>query len=87
MTDLRNEPYVPSLMYKQATEGKPSLTDQKIHEHIRPVVLDSLKAWKNEQIANGVIPPDWEEETLAESPFYPGWEEPWRRKIGFDIDA
>lgn len=87
LTDLRDEPYVPSLMYKQATEGKPSLTDQKVHEHIRPVVLDSLRAWKTEQIDNGLIPPDWEEQTLAESPFYPGWEDRWRQKIGFDINV
>jgi len=85
MTELRDEPYIPSLMYKQVPEGKALLTESKVHQHIRPVVLESLQAWKKEQVAAGVIPPDWKEETLAESPFYPGWEKRWREKLGFDI--
>ena len=85
LTELQEEAYIPSLMYKQVTEGKPSLTDAKVHKHIRPVVLEMLQKWKQEQIEKGMIPPDWNEETLAESPFYPGWEERWRKRIGFDI--
>ncbi|KAH6952448.1 hypothetical protein BKA56DRAFT_443588, partial [Ilyonectria sp. MPI-CAGE-AT-0026] len=83
MTELRDEPYILSLMYKQITEGKPHLTEAKVHEHIRKIVLDSLMEWKSEQIKNGTIVPDWVEETLPESPFYPGWEERWRQKLGF----
>ncbi|KAJ3536103.1 hypothetical protein NM208_g6862 [Fusarium decemcellulare] len=85
MTELRDEPYVPSVMYKQITEGKALLTESKVHEHIRPAVLNALQEWKHEQVEEGMIVPDWKEETLLESPFYPGWEERWRQKIGFPI--
>ncbi|OQU96983.1 hypothetical protein CLAIMM_02988 [Cladophialophora immunda] len=85
ITELRDEPYIPSLLYKQITAGNPLLTEPKVHAHIRPVVLDALQAWKKKQVEKGMIPSDWVEETLAESPFYPGWEERWRKKIGFDI--
>lgn len=85
MTELRNEPFIPSLLYKQITASKPLLTDSKVHAHIRPVVLEALQGWKQEQIEQGLIPPDWEESTLSESPFYPGWEERWRKRIGFEI--
>lgn len=85
MTELRDEPYVPSLALKQITEGKPLITSGKVHQHIRPTVLKALEDWKNEQIETGLIPSDWEEATLAESPFYPGWEERWRAKLGFEI--
>ncbi|KAF5009258.1 hypothetical protein FDECE_4551 [Fusarium decemcellulare] len=85
MTELRDEPYVPSVMYKQITEGKVSLTETKVHEHIRPAILNALQEWKREQVEKGMIVPDWKEETLLESPFYPGWEERWRQKIGLLI--
>jgi hypothetical protein len=85
MTELQDEPYIPSLLYKQLTARKPLLTEPKVHKHILPVVLSALQAWKETQIAAGAIPPNWVEETLPESPFYPGWEESWRAKLGFEI--
>lgn len=85
MTDLRDEPYIPSPLYKQITEGKAKLTEPKVHRHILPIVLEALQKWKKEQIEKGIIPQDWTEETLAESPFYPGWEERWHRQVGFKI--
>ncbi|KAL1856797.1 hypothetical protein Plec18167_005205 [Paecilomyces lecythidis] len=85
MTELREEPYIPSLMYKQITDGKPSLTEEKVHDHIRPTVLGALQEWKSEQVRKGTIIANWKEETLQESPFYPGWEERWRSRVGFSI--
>jgi hypothetical protein len=85
MTELRDEPYIPSLALKQLSEGNPHITSGKVHQHIRPTVLKALEDWKNEQIDAGLIPSDWEEGTLAESPFYPGWEERWRAKMGLEI--
>ncbi len=85
MTELRDEPCVPSLLLKQITAGKPLLTEGKVHRHIRPGILEALQKWKEEQIASGAIDREWVEETLAESPFYPGWEERWRQRIGFQI--
>lgn len=85
ITELRTEPFIPSLLFKQVTDGKPSLTEPKIHSHIRPLVLENLKKWGEEQVQDGVIPAGWEDETLAESPFYPGWEERWRKRIGFAV--
>lgn len=84
LTELRDEPYIPHVLYKQITEGKLDITQPKVHEHIRPVVVEALDAWKKEQVASGVVPADWSEETLKESPFFPGWEERWMQKQGFD---
>lgn len=80
MTELRAEPYVPALLYKQVTEGKRVITEPKVHRHLLGVVLGALEAWKGEQVERGVVERDWEEETLAESPFYPGWEDIWRER-------
>ncbi|KAF4952819.1 hypothetical protein FSARC_12561 [Fusarium sarcochroum] len=85
MMELRDEPYVPSILYKQITEGKPHLTDAKVHQHIREPVLDALREWKKEQLERGQVVADWKEETLPESPYYRGWEARWRSRLGFEI--
>ncbi|KAM0428500.1 hypothetical protein ACHAPT_006860 [Fusarium lateritium] len=85
MLELRQEPYIPSVLYKQITEGKVSLTEPKVHDHIRKPVQDALQEWKKEQVDSGIIVPNWKEETLPESPYYPGWEKRWREKLGFSM--
>ncbi|KAJ4256924.1 hypothetical protein NW762_009020 [Fusarium torreyae] len=85
MMELRDEPYIPSILYKQITEGKPHLTDAKVHKHIREPVLDALQEWKKEQVERGEIVADWKEETLTESPYYRGWEARWRSRLRFEI--
>ncbi|KAL3467630.1 hypothetical protein BJX64DRAFT_283551 [Aspergillus heterothallicus] len=82
MTNLREEPYIPALLYKQVTEGKKLITEPKVHKHLVPVVVEALKRWKEEQVENGLVEKDWEEGTLKESPFYPGWEEMWKARGG-----
>ncbi|KAJ0425928.1 hypothetical protein BJY00DRAFT_324399 [Aspergillus carlsbadensis] len=82
VVELREEPYIPALLYKQVTEGKRVITEPKVHKHILRVVLQALKEWKKEQVEKGVVERDWEEETLQESPFYPGWDETWKRRGG-----
>ncbi|KAL4795614.1 hypothetical protein BDV19DRAFT_388935 [Aspergillus venezuelensis] len=84
VAELRDEPYIPSLLYKQVTEGKKLITEPKVHRHLLPVVLGKLKEWRGEQEDKGVIVKNWEEETLKESPFYPGWEGKWRERVGFE---
>ncbi|KAL4943158.1 hypothetical protein BDV06DRAFT_221497 [Aspergillus oleicola] len=84
LSEMRDEPYIPSLLYKQVTEGKPLITEPKVHKHLLPVVLGKLKEWREEQV-EGLIVEGWEEETLRESPFYPGWEGKWRERAGFEI--
>ncbi|KAL4915094.1 hypothetical protein BDW62DRAFT_219641 [Aspergillus aurantiobrunneus] len=77
VTELREEPYVPALLYKQVTEGKPLITEPKVHKHLLPVVLGALEEWRREQVERAMVKPGWREETLKESPFYPGWEGRW----------
>ncbi|KAL4886157.1 hypothetical protein BJY04DRAFT_213690 [Aspergillus karnatakaensis] len=82
MVALREEPYVPALLYKQVTEGKRVITEPKVHGHLLPVVLVALERWKGEQVEKGLVERDWEVETLKESPFFPGWEDIWKRRGG-----
>lgn len=87
MTELRGEPYIPALLYKQVTEGKKLITEPKVHKHLLGVVLGALQEWKREQVGRGVVEKGWEEATLAESPFYPGWEEVWRDRGGLGFNT
>ncbi|KAL4960173.1 heme-dependent oxidative N-demethylase family protein [Aspergillus stella-maris] len=85
VTEMRDKPYIPSLLYKQVMEGKRLITEPKVHRHLLPVVLGKLKEWRGEQEDKGLIVKDWDEETLKESPFYPGWKGRWRERVGFSI--
>ncbi|KAL4906014.1 hypothetical protein BDW74DRAFT_177701 [Aspergillus multicolor] len=85
LTELKDEPYAPALLYKQVTEGRRKITEPKVHKHLLAVVLGALEEWKREQVEKGLVVERWEEETLRESPFYPGWEKRWKERIGFEI--
>ncbi|CAK7220156.1 hypothetical protein SCUCBS95973_004063 [Sporothrix curviconia] len=84
LTQLRTEPFVPGLLHHVLEEGDPRLiTPGKCMPHSREAVMPVLKAWADEQVASGVVPPDWEPRTLDESPFFPRWEAQWRASQGF----
>ncbi|KAE8151691.1 hypothetical protein BDV25DRAFT_171261 [Aspergillus avenaceus] len=85
LTELKEEPYIPSLLRKQLDEAKPALTAGKIYPHLRETVIDALCEWEGYQIGKGMMSQGWEVGTLAESPFYPGWEGRWRGRVGFEI--
>lgn len=82
--ELRYEPYIPSLMRKQITDGKKELIAKKVPAQISSEVLHLLEEWEREQIETGIVPVDWEVQTLDESPFYPGWEGLWQKKLNFE---
>jgi hypothetical protein len=77
MTGLRDEPYIPSLLYKQLSDGKQALLTHQAEAHVKSLVVETLQDWKEEK--------DWKEETLEESPFFPGWKKKLRSQFGFEI--
>jgi hypothetical protein len=85
--ELRDEPYVPSLVLKVLTEAKEALLTYKGTFHVEHIVLPALKTYEEEQYENGLITGErgerWVVETLEESPFFPGWEQKWHRQQGF----
>lgn len=83
VTELRNEPYIPSLMLKVLKEGKKSIMEYKGTWHTEHVVVPYLEMCEREQREQGLIESEWEARTLDEAPFYPGWKEKWRRQQGF----
>ncbi|WAO94724.1 Hypothetical protein NCS54_01232100 [Fusarium falciforme] len=83
VSDLRGDPYIPSLLLKNLKEGKQNLIEHKRLGETRHVVQPLLERYEREQIEEGLIEKDWEVETLAEHPFFPGWEKRWHEAQGF----
>lgn len=83
LTQLRQEPYVPSLCLKVLREGNEAILKYKNTWHTEHVVIPALEAYEKEQIRKGVIEKGWEPKTLDEAPFFPGWEAKWRARQGF----
>lgn len=74
VTQLRGEPYMPSLLLKNYREAKGGLMLHKNAWHTEMTVVPALERWEEEQKRDGVVPVDWEVATLEEYPYYPGWE-------------
>ncbi|OTA54146.1 hypothetical protein K449DRAFT_469577 [Hypoxylon sp. EC38] len=83
LEELRDEPYVPSLVLKVLKEGKESIMKYKNTWHTEHVVIPALEEFEKEQIEKGVVEKDWEVKTLNDSPWFPGWQEKWHRQQGF----
>ncbi|KAM0543478.1 hypothetical protein ACHAPJ_012276 [Fusarium lateritium] len=77
--ELRDERYIPSILYEQITEAK-------VHKHIREAVLNSLQEWKKEQVERGEIAADLEGGDSA-GVSHRGWEARWRSRLRFEIQA
>ncbi|KAI8963243.1 hypothetical protein F5Y11DRAFT_164421 [Daldinia sp. FL1419] len=83
LEELRNEPYVPSLVMKVLKEGKEDLMKYKNTWHTEHVVIPALEEFEKEQIEKGIIEKDWEPRTLDDSPWFPGWQDKWHAQQGF----
>lgn len=83
LEQLRDEPYVPSLILKVLTEGKESIMKYKNTWYTHHVAIPALRAFEREQVARGLVEDGWEVRTLDQSPWFPGWEVQWRARQGF----
>ncbi|KAI1473010.1 uncharacterized protein F4812DRAFT_411263 [Daldinia caldariorum] len=83
LEELRDEPYVPTLLKTVLKEGKENLMKYKNTWHTEHVVIPALEEFEKEQIEKGVIEKDWEPKTLDDSPWFPGWREKWHAQQGF----
>ncbi|KAK4623867.1 hypothetical protein CLAFUW4_05703 [Fulvia fulva] len=79
--ELRDEPYIPSLLLKLLKEGRENLMAYKGHQTDH-VTIPALEVYEKEQLEKGLIEKDWDPHTLDESPSFPGWREKWRRQQG-----
>lgn len=78
LTDLKDEPYVPAVLHKVLSEGKPHLMDHKGTWPVEHVAKPTLSSYHDIQVQQGLLPADWVPKTLDEYPFFPGWERKWR---------
>ncbi|KAM7210510.1 Protein of unknown function (DUF3445) domain containing protein [Rhypophila decipiens] len=83
LDELREEPYIPRLLYTILEGGKENLIEYKCHPNVRRVAMETLKIWAEEQEERGIVERDWEVGTLEESPFFKGWREKWATQQGF----
>ncbi|KAI1373529.1 hypothetical protein F4677DRAFT_429192 [Hypoxylon crocopeplum] len=83
LEELRDEPYVPSLVLKVLKEGKESIMKYKNTWHTEHVVIPALEEYAKEQVDKGIVEKDWEVKTLDDSPWFPGWKEKWHAQQGF----
>ncbi|KAI1197809.1 alpha-1,2-mannosyltransferase [Nemania serpens] len=81
--ELRDEPYVPSLVLKVLRHAKEDIMKYKNTWHTEHVVVPALEEYEREQRGSGLVEEDWEAQTLDESPWFPGWEEKWHTQQGF----
>ncbi len=80
LVDLRREPFVPALLRTVLAEGDADLMSYKCLDHTKKAALAALDTWADEQVKDGIVPPNWDARTLDESPFFPGWEAMWRAR-------
>lgn len=83
LEELRDEPYIPKLLYTILEGGKENLIDYKCDPNVKRVAMGALKDWAEEQVQRGIVERDWEVGTLEESPFFRGWREKWASQQGF----
>ncbi|KAK3181231.1 hypothetical protein K4F52_007507 [Lecanicillium sp. MT-2017a] len=79
VTELKDEPYIPSLSLKVFSESKDNLRRYKEVYHTEHVLTPLLEEYEKYQIDQGIIEKGWEPHTLVENPFFPGWEDKWTR--------
>lgn len=82
LEELRDEPYIPRLLYTILEGGKENLITYKCDGNVRRVAMEALGRWADEQVERGIVEADWEVGTLEDSPFFPGWREKWLRRQG-----
>lgn len=78
LSELQDEPYIPSLLCKILDDGKNVMMEHKGTRHVEHVVKPTLKAYERWQVEKGIMEKDWEPHTLDESPFFQGWERKWQ---------
>lgn len=83
VTELRDEPRIPSLLSTVLSQGKRDLLVYKKTPLIERLLVPQLEAWKREQEEAGLVETDWNVATLEESPFFSGWESKWHRQQRF----
>lgn len=83
VTELRDEPGIPSLLSTILNEGKRDLLAYKKTPVIEHILVPQFEVWKREQEEAGLVVRDWNVATLEESPFFEGWESKWHRQQGF----
>ncbi|KAI9772675.1 MAG: hypothetical protein M1840_000270 [Geoglossum simile] len=83
VSELCDEPYIPSICLRILKEGKKTLMEYKNTWHVEHVVNPVLEEYEKVQVAEGLVEVGWKVNTLDESPWFPGWEEKWHRQQGF----
>lgn len=73
VTQFQDEPFIPQLVAKVLSSGKPAFKEYKGWGCLEHKLLPALNQWAEYQVAKGMIPKGWEERTLEDQPFYPGW--------------
>lgn len=74
LTELQDEPYIPSLLLKVLDEGKENIMRYKGTWHVEHVAKPTLAEYVRAQVERGLVEDQWAPRTLGESPFFPGWE-------------
>lgn len=74
LTELQDEPYIPSLLLKVLNEGKESILRYKGTWHVEHVAKPALEEYERLQIERGLMDSQWTPRTLDEHPLFPGWE-------------
>ncbi|KAF6818877.1 hypothetical protein CMUS01_11823 [Colletotrichum musicola] len=77
LTEMANEPYIPSIVLKVLNEGKENILKYKGTWHVEHIAKPALEEYERRQVETGMIEKNWTPHTLAEAPFFPGWESKW----------
>lgn len=83
VTELRDEPGIPSLLSTVLKHGKRDLLAYKKIPIIEHVLVPQFEVWKREQEEAGLVDRNWDVATLGDSPFFSGWKTKWHRQQGF----
>ncbi|KAI0200927.1 alpha-1,2-mannosyltransferase [Astrocystis sublimbata] len=81
--EVRDEPYVPSLILAFLRNGKANIKNYKSVGGVKHIFTPTLEGYEREQKETGLIDKDWEPSTLEEGPFFQGWEKKWHAQQGF----
>ncbi|KAF7563664.1 hypothetical protein G7046_g459 [Stylonectria norvegica] len=79
ITEVQDEPYIPSLILKILREGKENLMQYKGTWHVEHIVKPTMERYERQQVEQGLIEKDWKHQTLDEMPFFPGWEKKYKQ--------
>ncbi|KAA8903333.1 hypothetical protein FN846DRAFT_780086 [Sphaerosporella brunnea] len=83
LDEFRDEPGVPALVLEILEQGKRSLMLYKGTWHVEHVAVPALRAWKEEQLAKGLVQAGCEVATLEAYPWFDGWRGKWTSQQGF----